>query len=196
VPNAERPGELLDAIVRYLMKHGVADLSLRPLAKAAKSSPRALLYHFGSKEKMIDRVLSHLREQQRARYASMSPASAMPLSGGCREIWESMTSPRSEAQFRLYFEIYAFALQRPRRFRDFLANTIEDWLDFMAGPLEHEGYSRSDARSAATVVLAGFRGFLLDYCASHDRERLDRAMDFWLQGLDAIPLRKQSRRKI
>ena len=96
IPNAQRPVELLDAIHAYLVKNGVSDLSLRPLAKAVRSSPRALLYHFGSKEKMIDRVLSHIREQQHYRFAGMSPASFSPPSAGCREIWRSMTAPRAE----------------------------------------------------------------------------------------------------
>jgi AcrR family transcriptional regulator len=61
VVNPRRPVELLDAVHGYLLKHGVSDLSLRPLAKAVGSSPRALLYHFGSKEAMIDRVLAHIR---------------------------------------------------------------------------------------------------------------------------------------
>ena len=54
IVNPRRPVELLDAIIDYLLKHGVSDLSLRPLATAVHSSPRGLLYHFGSKEKMID----------------------------------------------------------------------------------------------------------------------------------------------
>ena len=33
-----RPGELLDAIVAYLAKKGVAELSLRPLAKAVNAT--------------------------------------------------------------------------------------------------------------------------------------------------------------
>ena len=82
VPNKQRPVELLDAIHAYLVKNGVSDLSLRPLAKAVGSSPRTLLYHFGSKEKMIDRVLSHIREQQRERFAEMSPATFAPPSAG------------------------------------------------------------------------------------------------------------------
>jgi AcrR family transcriptional regulator len=192
IPNPRRPVELLDAIVRYLVKHGVADLSLRPLAKAVRSSPRVLLYHFGSKEAMVDRVLTYIRDQQRTNYARMSPPSVIPLSGGCREIWQAMTAPESEPLFRLYFEIYSLALQQPRRFKDFLHNTIEDWLNFMAGPLQREGYSKNDSRAAATVILAGFRGLLLDYCATHDRKRLDHALNLWLQGLDAIPLQRKT----
>jgi hypothetical protein len=29
---------------------------------------------------------------------------------------------------------------------------------------------------------------MLDYCATHDRRRIDRAVDLWLQALDAVPL--------
>ena len=50
----------------------------------------------------------------------------------------------------------------------------------------HSGWSRAEARSYATVVLAGFRGFLLDHCATHDRKRLDKAVEMWIQALDVI----------
>jgi len=190
VPNTKRPVELLDAIHAYLVKNGVSDLSLRPLAKAVDSSPRALLYHFGSKEEMIDRVLSRIREQQRDRFTKMSPATFPPPSAGCREIWRSMTTARAEPLFRLYFQIYALALQHPRRFADFLHNTVTDWLEFIAKPMVDEGYRKAEARAFATVVLAGFRGLMLDYCATHDRKRLDHALNLWLKGLDATPLPK------
>ena len=197
VPNPRRPVELLDAIHAYLLRHGVSDLSLRPLAKAVGSSPRVLLYHFGSKEAMVDRVLAHIRQQQRARYTQMSPSTAFPVSAGCREIWQNMTAPQSEASFRLFFAVYSLALQHPRRFAQFLHNTVEDWLEFMAVPMCREGFRRDDARALATVVLAGFRGFMIDYCATRDRRRLDRALDLWLRGLDALPLprRKSSPRR-
>jgi AcrR family transcriptional regulator len=189
--NTQRPVELLDAVLCYLLKHGVADLSLRPLAKAVGSSPRVLLYYFGSKEKMVDKALAQVRERQRVAYKRMSPTSFTPPSAGCREIWQDMTSPESEAGFRLFFETYSLALRHPRRFADFLHNTIEDWLGAVTEPMRREGYPKNETRAFATVVLAGFRGFMLDYCASHDRKRLDRAFDLWLQGLDAIPMRRR-----
>jgi hypothetical protein len=43
--------------------------------------------------------------------------------------------------------------------------------------------SRSDARVRATFVLAVFRGFLLDLCATGDTKRLKRAVDVWIGGL-------------
>ena len=187
-PNPERPTELLDAVIAYLVKHGVDGLSLRPLAKAVGSTNRGLLYHFRSKELMLDRAFASVRERQRAAYQAMSPASFSPPSAGCREIWNEMTRPESELQFQLFFEVYALAMRHPRRFKDFLLHTIEDWLTFLVEPMRREGYARDQSRAFATVVLAGFRGFMLDYCASHDRKRLNRALDLWLRGLDSIPL--------
>jgi AcrR family transcriptional regulator len=67
--DAERPAALLDAVVKYLATHGVADVSLRPLAKAVGSSPRGLLYYFGSKEELVALAFAQLRDRQRAAYA-------------------------------------------------------------------------------------------------------------------------------
>jgi AcrR family transcriptional regulator len=189
--NPERPAELLDAVAAYIVEHGVADLSLRPLARAVGSSGRGLLYHFGSKEGLIDKVFTLLRERQRIAYAEMGAISFVPLSNGCLEIWKAMSSSKSEPHFRLFFEAYSLALRHPQRFADFLRNSIEDWLDFVAAPMSREGYSKADARAFATLILAGFRGFMLDYCASHDRKRLDHALRLWVQGIDAITLQRR-----
>lgn len=42
-----------------------------------------------------------------------------------------MSGHDSEPLFRLFFEAYGMALRRPRRYKDFLRATIEDWLGRM-----------------------------------------------------------------
>jgi AcrR family transcriptional regulator len=64
-PDETRRAELLDAVVDYVCAHGVAGLSLRPLAKAVDSSPRVLLYYFGSKEDLVTEVLEQAGARQR-----------------------------------------------------------------------------------------------------------------------------------
>jgi AcrR family transcriptional regulator len=179
----QRPVELLDAIIGHLITHGVAELSLRPLAKAVGSSPHVLLYYFGSKEEMGGKAPA----RQRASYGQMKAASFDSPSEACRAIWKHMSAPDSESLFRLFFEVYALALRHPRRFQDFLRTAIEDWLEFPAAPLCRKGYGPSETRAFATIVLAGFRGFMLDYCTSRDRKRLDHAVDLWLNARDTIP---------
>ena len=179
----KRPGELRDAIVHYLVKNGLTGLSLRPLAKALGCTPRVLLYHFGSKEKMVIEVLAQVRERQRASYDQVE---APTFGEACLKIWERMSAPDSEPLFRLFFETYGMALRFPKTYRAFLHDTIEDWLQNIAEPLCREGWSPREARAFATIVLAGLRGFMLDFCTTHDRNRLDHAVSLWLRGLDSM----------
>lgn len=183
----ERPEALLDSIVEYLVTHGVADVSLRPLAKAVGSSPRVLLYYFGSKEELVTRALARLRERQRAGFARLKHAGAADPIEVCRTVWRQLAAPQTEPLLRLFFQAYSMGLQEPKRFADFLHHAIEDWLEFLAAPRIAAGDSPAAARAFATVVLAGFRGFLLDYCASHDRRRVEAAVELWLRSLEAIP---------
>ena len=55
--SSPRRAELLDASYGYVLNHGLNGLSLRPLAAAIGSSPRVLLYLFGSKENSAPRTI-------------------------------------------------------------------------------------------------------------------------------------------
>jgi AcrR family transcriptional regulator len=181
--NEKRPGELRGAILQYLIKHGLADLSLRPLAKAVGSSPRVLLYYFGSKELLVVQILAALRQRQLASYGGVR---ASRFAEECQIIWQQMSARDSEPLFRLFFEAYGMALRHPRLYKDFLRSTVEDWLQMMTIQLRRLGHTRSQSRAFASVVLAGMRGFMLDYCNTHDRKRVNRAVTLWLGSLDAM----------
>lgn len=184
-PDEKRRAGLLDAIVDYVCKHGVADLSLRPLAKAVDSSPRVLLYYFGSKEDLVTEVLEQAGARQRALFERLRTR-RFAAEDACREIWRIMSAPSSEPVFRLFFEVYGLALQDRKRFARFLKRVVEPWLQFIATPLIQDGWADADARAYATIVIAGFRGFLLDLCATRDRDRVDRAVQMWLETLSFI----------
>src|SRR5579863_6664931 len=112
--NEKRPEELRNAIVRYLIKHGLTGLSLRPLAKALGCTPRVLLYHFGSKEKMVIEVLAQIRRGQRIAYGRIEETS---FADGYLTVWKRMSAPDSEPLFRLFFEVYGIALHSPRLYK-------------------------------------------------------------------------------
>lgn len=174
--------------MQYLISHGLVNLSLRPLAKAVRSSPRGLLYHFGSKEKMVVEVIAEIRRRQRA---SVDQIEAATFSESCWKVWQQLSSDDSEPLFRLFFEAYGIALRNPRLYEAFLHDTIEDWLRLIGEPLAREGAKPDEARAFATVVLAGMRGFMLDYCTTRDRRRLDRAVRLWVESLNAmLPAKK------
>jgi AcrR family transcriptional regulator len=142
-----------------------------------------LLYYFGSKEKMVVQVLAEVRRRQRAMFDQIQ---AETYEEACRAIWKLLSAPESLHLFRLYFEAYGIALRQPKVYADFLQSTIDDWVKLMGAELQQKGYKKAHAQAFATVVLAGLRGFLLDYCASGDGSRVDRAVELWLPTLDVM----------
>ena len=182
--------DLLEHIVNYVMANGLSDLSLRPLAQAVGTSPRVLLYYFASKEELIAAVMDGARERQRAIFGTL-PRNAATYADTVRAAWNVMSAPPHEPVFRLFFEVYGLALQDPKRFPGFLTRAVEDWLDYLEPSALRDGHTAADARAIATVLLAGYRGFLLDLCATRDRKRISRAVDLWIAALDGIPSPKE-----
>ncbi len=51
---------LLPQLAAHVLQHGLGGASLRPLAKAAGTSDRMLIYHFGNKETLISDLLGYI----------------------------------------------------------------------------------------------------------------------------------------
>lgn len=51
---------LLPALAAHVLEHGLGQASLRPLARAAGTSDRMLIYHFGNKETLITELLGYI----------------------------------------------------------------------------------------------------------------------------------------
>lgn len=181
-----RRAELLETIVDYVVANGLGDLQLRPLAKAVGSSPRVLLYYYTSKEDLIVEVLARVGVRQRELFETL-PRNAETYADAVGGLWKMLSAPNNENVFRLFFEIYGLALADRTRFPDFFARAVGGWLAYIEAPLLRDGYPAAEARAIATVMLAGFRGFLLDLLATRERKRLDRAVEIWIASLDAIP---------
>ena len=178
-PDQAWRAELLDRCVDYVGRHGLADLSLRPLAKAVGSSPRVLLHYFESKENLVVEIIAQGRARQQAMMAKLKLTDLAPREVA-RALWRAWSKPEWEPLTRLAFEVYALALADPARFPGFLDNSINEWLTLLQVCQKQHGASPKEARTFGTLLIAGFRGFMLDLFATHDRARVDRAVDRWL----------------
>jgi AcrR family transcriptional regulator len=164
-----RRDELLERAVEYVCRHGLAELSLRPLAKAVGSSPRVLLYYFGSKEELVVEIVRRGRARQRRMMMDLKLTRLAPHEVA-RRLWREFSKPEWEPLTRLSFEVYALALNDRSRFPGFLDDSVNEWLDALRGC----------TKTQATLLIAGFRGFLLDLLATHDRARINRAVERWI----------------
>ncbi len=166
-----RRAQLLDSAVDYALEHGLADLTLRPLADALGVMPNTLVHHFGSKDELLSAVLNGVRDRLRRMLSDLQPdAREISLQGA----WAWTSSPERLAFFRSFFEAYGLALRQPQHYRAFLERVISDWLT-------------SDQLEQTTLELAVLRGLLLDLLTTGERARVDAAFTLFLQLREAQP---------
>jgi AcrR family transcriptional regulator len=174
-PQAPRE-RLLAAAVDRAMNGGITDLSLRELAAAIGTSHRMLLYHFGSREGLLNAVSRAVEQAQRA------AMSRQVITTDARRLWDHFTDPQLWPAERLFFELYAHALLGRPGTEGFLDNAVEPWVDIMAAAFEREaGLDSASARVEARLSIAVTRGLLLDLLASGDREAATQAFERYLQ---------------
>jgi AcrR family transcriptional regulator len=167
-PPSPRREELLELAYRYALCHGLAGMSLRPLAEAIGSSPRVLLYLFGSKDGLVQALLARSRREELDLLASASPSGRPTEVIG--SLWDWLADPAHRDLLRLWTEGYARSLVEPDGpWGGFAARSVEDWLDVLRTVLGPD-------RSAATAVLAVLRGALLDLLATGDVGRTTAAV--------------------
>ncbi|MER7441450.1 TetR/AcrR family transcriptional regulator [Micromonospora avicenniae] len=180
-----RREELLESAYRYALRCGLADLSLRPLATAIGSSPRVLLFLFGSKDGLIRELLARARREE---LALLDEVRSDPEGGDpatvVRATWRWLIAPAHRPLLTLWLEAYARSLVDPRGpWAGFARQTVDDWLTVLAGSPDHEG--TADARAERTLTLAVLRGVLLDLLATGDIDRTTAAVERHLSLVDA-----------
>jgi AcrR family transcriptional regulator len=169
-----RRTELLEAAYGYALTHGLADLSLRPLASAIGSSPRVLLYLFGSKEGLIQELLARARADE---VALLGSAPTGTLGETTLLIWDWISHPARRALVTLWTEAYARSLVDPDGpWSSFAAETVRDWLALLATTQPAATRDTPAAEAERTAALALLRGALLDLLATADLSRTTAAV--------------------
>ena len=173
-----RREELLQAAYRYASERGLAEMSLRPLAASIGSSPRVLLYLFGSKDGLIRALLQRSRTEELQLLAEIRAETGGVVTVADR-IWSWLAAEHRRGLLSLWLEGYARSLVEPAGpWADFARSTVEDWLELLASrqPDPHTGAARSER----TLVLAVLRGALIDLLATGDTRRVGDAVDSFL----------------
>ncbi len=173
---------LLAAAIEYVSQHGVGEISLRALAAELGTSHRMLIYHFGSREALLIEVIRTVEEQQRAALAETLKDTDAPPAEIMRTMWARVADPALWPNERLFFEVYAQALQGSPHALPMLDGIVEAWVEPLAA-LVAPGRPRAEARAEARLGVAVVRGLLLDLLATQDREAVDAAMERYISAI-------------
>jgi AcrR family transcriptional regulator len=169
-----RREELLDKAYGYVLEHGLSDLSLRPLAAEIGSSPRVLLYLFGSKDGLVAELLARARRDELAMLARLPGGGLEAVTAA---LWAWLSDDRHRPLLVLWVDAYARSLVEPTGpWAGFARQTVDDWLAVLAKAQAPAERRTKAGQTARTRSLALLRGGLLDLLATGDAPRVSLAL--------------------
>lgn len=171
---SERKQELRDAAIGYLLENGVADLSLRPLAAALGTSARLLIFHFKSKEGLLEDVLAEVQSRLQTSFVAIAGTDpAVRRHSPMKAFWLWATDKRNLPYLRLMYEVHFIAVQNPRVYARYLQQASINWVDVIQAKLPDSIRSKA----TATLCAAVFDGLIIELLSTGDLRRTTRALD-------------------
>jgi AcrR family transcriptional regulator len=144
----------LARMAAHVLDHGLQTATLRPLAAAAGTSDRMLIYHFGSRDALLGEVLGHLTADLGARLAAgLGTATSLGSTVFLSRVWAVASAPALRPYMRIWLELAAVA-SREQGARLDLARGI---VDFFLGWVRARLVRPDDAE----LVLVLFEGLLV-----------------------------------
>jgi AcrR family transcriptional regulator len=183
----ERRQELANQALDYFLEHGVAGLSLRPIAAHLGTSARLLVYHFGSKEGLITAVMDEVRARIQKSFVQLMSDRAPGTTRLMPEFWTWAIHPKNIKCIRLLFEVQILAFQNPARYARYMEGSSSSWLKLIEESLP----PAKESRAMATLCVAVIDGLLLEYLSTKDVRRTRQALDLFNHEIIDYRLRKR-----
>jgi AcrR family transcriptional regulator len=148
---------LLPRLAAHVLQHGLNDASLRPLARAAGTSDRMLVYHFGTKDNLIAALLTHLGGDFARLLSGLTPAAGFASADeAVAHLVRAQLSDEVADYLRLWLEIIAAAARGSevhRRTGAAILSGLADWLAPRLPPAERAQVWETVARIEGQLVL-------------------------------------------
>ena len=144
----------------HLLREGMAGASLRPLAAAAGTSDRMLLYYFADRDELLAATLEHVA----ARLAWLLDEAGrgrtpLPFSTLLAEVWTSISTPELRPYMRLWLELAASAARGQEPHLAVAGQIADGFLAWAAERLHVE--READRAPQAALLLATVDGLAL-----------------------------------
>jgi AcrR family transcriptional regulator len=187
-PDLERRLELLDRIVVYLADNGLAQATLRPMAKSLDVSINRLVHHFGSKEELLATAMQRAIDQQitvQTGWLRRNPG--LTNADLYRKWWKWINeSPANLAVVRLNYEAAALDTKVTGLAGEVRADQIGVWRHEAELHLTHDGIPLDRAELEASLAKATFTGLVMDLIATGDQRRLTKVFNEFARRLDSL----------
>ncbi len=146
-----RRAEILDRVADHILVHGLGASSLRPLAKAAQTSDRMLLYYFSDKAELVAAALEIIAMRLTQILESRSSNAPRPLDELRSALLTTIFAPDLWPYMRIWLEVASLAAKGDRFYRD-LGNQIgRGFLAWGAAQLDSKTPENDAAKLLVTI---------------------------------------------
>lgn len=140
----------------HVLDHGLTSASLRPLARAAGTSDRMLIYHFGSKEGLVGELLVTIaNDLTRKLDGALPPEKADDKRALLDKVLAVVRSPVVAAYIRLWREVVATAGLGQEAHRKTAADIIEGYVAWLERRMPTDEPRPREAAMAMLTVIEG-----------------------------------------
>jgi AcrR family transcriptional regulator len=159
VVSNERFAALLDMLADHVLSEGLSASSLRPLAKAAQTSDRMLLYYFNDKAAVMYAVIEHVMLRLVAVMEAQKTAKLLPLDLLQKELSAIVCADILWPYMRLWLEIASLAARGDSFYRavgEQIARRFLEW-----GSAQLDSPNAEQHRTDAAKLLVTIEGMVV-----------------------------------
>lgn len=162
---------LLPGLAAHVLEHGFGGASLRPLAKAAGTSDRMLIYHFGNKEQLVTDVLSYIAGVYSAALeAAIGDRPAATRQECAARILAQGREPAMQPFMTLWWEIVAGSARGVAGYQNAAQSMMSELLTWLEGQMPADD---PDPKGGARYLLTLIEGSLMLSAVGHARTARD-----------------------
>ncbi len=151
--------DILEKMGAHVLEHGLNTASLRPLAQAAGTSDRMLIYHFESKDALITELLQFLAGRMALQLeAALPPEPSASLNACATEIVALLRGPAFKPYMRVWLDIVSSATQGSTTHHAIGSAIVEGFFDWLQARLP---VGTDDPETTARAMLVVIDGTLV-----------------------------------
>ncbi|MCB1013930.1 MAG: TetR/AcrR family transcriptional regulator, partial [Acidimicrobiales bacterium] len=140
---------------------GLADLSLRPVARSLGTSDRMLLYYFGTKDGLVAAIVDRAADGLAGALELVLPQLGRSPKAFVDGVWGLLTDPAAQGVVDLFLELFVLARRRGEPYRSAAARVSDRWVELATPGLEALGVPGRSASRVVAAVLAQLDGGIL-----------------------------------
>lgn len=176
--------KLLSDSIDFLESHGIRNCSLREIAEGIGTNHQLLIYHFGSKEKLLQEVFQVSQILEQRGMVAIGSDSGLSAVAELRKFFAILISRKylkyTQWSFQVYVEYF-----HDKPFAPFDANVnLNKWVDAFCCFCRRAGVPEDKVDIEGRLLFSVIRGLTLDFLIGRDRATVMSAFDAFIARYD------------